>query len=66
MQSFSGLYLPQVKLNLLSSLKIFVYKLPHKLLNDLRLKILENEEILGKCQNFVTTEPSGKSPLKTH
>ena len=29
---------------LISNIKNFVYELPHKLLNDLRLKILENQE----------------------
>ena len=29
-----------------------IYKLFHELLNDLRLRILGNEEISGKSQNF--------------
>ena len=39
---------PQVKRNLISSIKNFVYKLSHKLQNNLRLRILENYKILGK------------------
>ena len=29
-----------------------IYKLPHELSNDLRLRILENYEISGKCLNL--------------
>ena len=33
--------------------KYDIYELPHELPNDLRLRILENLEILGKCLNFI-------------
>ena len=39
---------PQVKGNLISSITILVYELPHELPNDLRLKILRVQEILEK------------------
>ena len=32
-----------------------VYELPHELLNDLRLRILGNKEILGKCEVWAET-----------
>ena len=41
---------PQVQWYMKSSAKSIVYKLPHKLLNNLRLKILGNSEIIGKTQ----------------
>ena len=37
---------PQVKRNVTSSIANLVYKLPHELPNDLRLKMLGNKEIL--------------------
>ena len=43
-------YQPQVKRNLISSISNLVYELPHELPNDLRLKILGNEEIFGKSE----------------
>ena len=43
------------KMNLLSSIANMVYELPHKLPNDLRLRILGNKEILGKSQIWVET-----------
>ena len=39
---------PQVKQNLMSSIANFVYELLHELPNTLRLRILENQEILKK------------------
>ena len=30
-----------------------IHELPQELRNDLRLRILGNEEILGKCLNFL-------------
>ena len=39
---------PQVKPDLISSLKDFVNKLPHKLANNLKLRILGKWKILGK------------------
>ena len=32
--------------------KYGIYKLPHELLNDLKLRILGNQERSGKSQNF--------------
>ena len=36
----------------------WMYRLPHKLLNDWRLKILANEEVSKKSQNLVFSLPS--------
>ena len=44
---------PQVKRYLISSIKSMVHELP----NDVRLRILENQIILEKCQNWVETQP---------
>ena len=44
---------PQVKRDLISSITDFVFEKPRELANDLRLKILENEEISGRSQNWV-------------
>ena len=43
---------PQVK-QCVITYKHGIYKLPHKLPNDLRLKIFGNQEILEKCLNFI-------------
>ena len=32
---------------------VYTYILPHELPNDLRLRILANQEISGKCVNFI-------------
>ena len=53
----------QVKWDLISCTKSFLYELPHKLLNDLRLKMVENQEILEKLQNCVGEESKVQSPL---
>ena len=45
--------LTQVKRNVISSIANLVYELPHELSNDLTLRILGNEEILGKSQIWV-------------
>ena len=37
--------------------KNVLYNLPHSILNDLRLRMLENEEALDKFQNWVEIEP---------
>ena len=42
----------------------FVYASPHELPNDLRLRILGNQKILGKSQNCVVTEPSAQFPFQ--
>ena len=49
---------------MISSIANLVYKLPHELPNDLRLRILGNVEILGKSQICVETEPSAQSPFQ--
>ena len=41
--------------------KKIVYELSHELPNDLRLKTLENSEIMGKIQKLVEAEPSDQS-----
>ena len=41
---------PQVKGNLISSLANLAFELPHELPNNLKLRILENQEILQKSQ----------------
>ena len=49
---FSQIFLsPQVKWWAIIAYKHGIYKLPHKLPNDLRLRILGNQEI--KCLNFI-------------
>ena len=52
---------PQVKRSLIISNKYGIYELPHKLSNDLRLRILGNLEISGKSQNFLELQPSAQS-----
>ena len=37
-----------------------IYKLPHKLLIDLKLRILGNKEISEKSQNFIELQPSAQ------
>ena len=44
---------PQAKRCAFTSYKHVIYELPHELRNDLRLEILGNEEILGKCPSFI-------------
>ena len=44
---------PEVKRLAIITYKHGIYELPHELPNDLRLEILGNEEILGKCLNFI-------------
>ena len=45
--------LSQVKRRAIITYKRGIYELPHELLNNLRLRILGNEEISGKCLNFI-------------
>ena len=47
---------------MISSIANLVYELPHELPNDLRLRILGNEEMLGKSQIWV--EPISQSPFQ--
>ena len=37
------------------------YELSHKMLNDLRLRVLGNLEISGKSQDFMELQPSAQS-----
>ena len=43
------------KTNVVSSIANLVYKLPHELPNELRVRILGNKEMLGKSQVWVET-----------
>ena len=51
-----SLHSPQVKRHLIFSAKNIIYVFPHKLLNHLTLRILGNQEILGKGQDWLETE----------
>ena len=44
---------PKVKLSVIISNKHGIYDLPHEMPNDLRRKILGNQENSGKSQNFI-------------
>ena len=46
------------------SIANLVYELLHELPNNLRLRILENREILGKSPIWVETWPSAQSPFQ--
>ena len=41
-----------------------MYELPYELPNDLRLRILGNMKILGKCLNLIEWWPSAQSPFQ--
>ena len=47
-----------------SSIANLVYKLPHELPNDLRLRILGNKKISVKSQSCVDTQPSAQTPFQ--
>ena len=57
---------PQVKRWVIITYKHGRYELPHELqrlkTNDLRLKILQNYEISGKCPNAIDRQPSAEPP----
>ena len=55
---------PQAKPNFMTITRNFLYMLPGKLLNDLRLKILSYQEISEKCQTFL--ESSVQSSFQTY
>ena len=55
---------PQVKRYLISSITNLVHELPYELPNDLRLRILGNQEILEKSQMWVETQPSAQSSFQ--
>ena len=44
---------PQLKRCAIITYKHEIYELPHELPNDLRLRILGNYEISGKCLSFI-------------
>ena len=47
---------------MISSIGNLVYELPHEFPNDLKFRILGNNEILGKSEIWIDTSPSAKSP----
>ena len=51
----------QVKRSVMISYKHCIYELPDELSNDLKLRILGNQEKLGKSQNFIELLPSTQS-----
>ena len=55
---------PQIKRYLISSIMNLAHELPHELPNDLSLRILENQEILEKCQMWVQTQPNVQSSFQ--
>ena len=44
---------PQVKQWVITTYKHGIHELPHDLQNDLRLRILGNQEISENCVNFI-------------
>ena len=53
---------PQVKRSVMISNKHCIYELTDELSYDLKLRILENQEKLGKSQNFIELLPSAQPP----
>ena len=53
---------PQVKRWAIITYKYCIYEFPHELSNDLRLRILGNSEISGKCLDPRERHPSAQSP----
>ena len=53
---------PQVERWAIITYKHGIYKLPHELPNNSRLKILGNYEMLGKCPNPIEWKPSAQFP----
>ena len=51
---------PQVKRCAIITYKHGIYELPYELPNDLRLRILGNKEISGKCLNYIERWPSSQ------
>ena len=43
------------------TIKHGIYELPYELSNDLRFRILGNQGISGKSQNFIELKPSAQS-----
>ena len=52
---------PQVKRSAIISNKQVVYKLPHKLSNNFRLRILGNKEKSGESPNLLELQTSAQS-----
>ena len=52
-QLFSIIFSPQVKRSKIINNKYGIYELPHQLPNDLKLRILGNQEISSKSQNVL-------------
>ena len=50
----------QVKRIVIISNKHGIHELPHELSNNLRLSILQNQEILRRSQIFIELEPSAQ------
>ena len=55
---------PEVKKCAVISNKHGIYELPHEFPDDLRLRILGNNERSGKCPNFKELYPSAHSSFK--
>ena len=55
---------PQMKRSMIISNKHGIYMLPHDLKKDLRMRILGNQEISGKSQNFIELLPNVWSPSR--
>ena len=53
---------PHVKRSGIISTKHGIYEVPHELPNDLRLRILGNQETLGKCLNPIEDIPAPSLP----
>ena len=52
---------PQEKRSVIISNKYGKHELPHEFLNDLRLRIIGNQKVSGKSQNFIYLQPSVQS-----
>ena len=51
---------PQVKRNVIIGNNYGIFELPHQLLNNLRLRILDKKEISGKFQKIIELERSAQ------
>ena len=60
---FSQIFLsPQVKRGTIITYKHAIHELPNELPNNLRLRILGNQEISEKCLSSIEWYPSAQSP----
>ena len=55
---------PQVKRWMIITYRHGIYELPHELKNNLKLRILGNQEISAKYLNLIEWQPSVQSPCK--